>query len=150
MKVFGILLAGVGAALLGYFGLVGVDTGIDGFRATNFAGLFIGSTLLVSGSVFVAAGEVIERLVMISDKPRTVIVKETISKSPPAPRNIAPPQRPSAPNRPLKEGEQVLVEDYMGTPIYKRYNGHFVGERWFAGIKQAHAYIDELARQQPD
>jgi hypothetical protein len=143
MKLFGIALAVIGAAILGYFGLIGIDTGIEGFRATNLAALFIGSAFFVGGSIFAAAGEIIDRLLLLDEKPRMVIVKETISKSAPGTANTSTAQRPSTPKKPEKDGEQVLVENYKGVPIYQRYNGHFIGEKWFAGLKQAKQHIEE-------
>lgn len=148
MKIFGIVLAAIGGAILGYFSLVGIDAGVEGLRVTNIAGLFLGSALFVGGSVFAAAGEAIERLVLMSESPRTVVVKETIGATPTAPRNIAPIAKPSAQRRPQKEGEQVLTETYNGVQIFQRFNGHYVEEKWFAGIKQARAYIDNLALDQ--
>lgn len=46
--------------------------------------------------------------------------------------------------RPTKEGDQVFVEKYKTVPIYQRHNGHYVGEKWFAGVKQAREYIDQM------
>lgn len=63
-------------------------------------------------------------------------------RQPNTPRKIATKQPET---RPTKEGEQVLVENYKTIPIYQRHTGHYVGEKWFAGVKQARAHIDDLA-----
>ena len=41
-----------------------------------------------------------------------------------------------------KKGEERLVETYKGVDIYKRHNGHYVGEKWFANIASAKEFVD--------
>ena len=47
----------------------------------------------------------------------------------------------------LSPGEQVLVETYKGFEIHRRYNGHYIDERWFAGLKQAKEHIDSIGSE---
>ena len=82
MKKLGIALAVIGALILAYFTFIGVETGVGGLRVTNIAGLFTGSALLISGCVLAGAGEITERLSLLAEVPRPVIVRETKFQKP--------------------------------------------------------------------
>lgn len=41
-----------------------------------------------------------------------------------------------------EKGEERLLETYQGIEIHERYNGTYIGERWFANLSAAKAYID--------
>jgi len=154
MKPLGQVLAALGAVLLGYFGLIGVDTGIDGFRVTNLAGLFTGSALLVSGSVLAAAAGITEKLSELHATLRKVAVAEAKPKQPadqgarrsePEPAAIRVVTLGQDPEGLIRKGEERFVEEHKGTPINKRYNGHFIGEKMFSSLQRAREHIDELA-----
>jgi hypothetical protein len=150
MKTLGQVLAALGAVLLGYFGLIGVDTGIDGVRVANIGGTLVGSAMLVSGSVFAAAGEITERLSELHATPRKVIAAETkpVGRSLDGSVETKPVGRSQ--DGSVRKGEERLVEEYKGTPINQRYNGYFVGENWFVGVVRARQFIDNSNPEFPD
>ena len=63
---WGWLLFGVGAAILLFTGIIGLDTGFGGIRAGNLPGLLVGMALMISGSVFAAVGILIEKISPLS------------------------------------------------------------------------------------
>ena len=56
MKEIGVVILAIGALVLGYSGFVGLEAGLGGVRVANFGGMFIGTALLISGSVFAVGG----------------------------------------------------------------------------------------------
>ena len=52
MKEIGVVILAIGALVLGYSGFVGLEAGLGGVRVANFGSMFIGTALLISGSMF--------------------------------------------------------------------------------------------------
>lgn len=68
MALFGWLMFLLGAAMLRFMGVIGLDAGFGGNRVGNLPGILVGVALMISGSVFAAVGELMEnrRLKFIS------------------------------------------------------------------------------------
>lgn len=111
--------------------------------------------MLISGAVFVVGGEIIDTMNRLSETSLRKIERDTrFSRLETAQGNVVNdnPRKPAIktnslkPTLPPDKGEQVFVETYKGLPIYHRYDGHYIGEQWFAGIKQARSHIDQLSK----
>ena len=138
MKEIGFVAAAIGALLLGYFGLVGQDTGLDGFRVVNFGGMLVGSALLISGSVFAASGVILEQLRSMSFQGSTHSIRTADS----------PAQSQYRPNV-VSASADGVVKNYKGYAIRKAHDwdttGEFlVGDAKVRGIIAAEKHIDRL------
>jgi len=148
-----LMIAGLANASLPYFPTPSDPTATDRLIAAIpglllIEGGLIHVVLVKVGLANIDTAEMTKELLDIARKPTPVVVhtpKTPATQQPSKPVPAA--QKQSAPTKPAKEGEQVYVETYGGLPIYQRYNGHYVGDKWFAGVKQARAYIDELAKE---
>jgi len=138
VKEIGFVIAAIGALLLGYSGFVGQDTGLDGFRVANFGGMFVGSALLISGSIFAASGAILEQLRAMNSQAPTHNIRTADS----------PAQSQYRPNAVTASADGV-VKNYKGYPIRKASDwettGDFlVGDAKVTGIIAAEKHIDRL------
>ena len=138
MKEIGFVIAAIGVLLLGYSGLVGQDTGLDGFRVVNFGGMLVGSALLISGSIFAASGVILEQLRSMSfqSPSRSITTADSPAQSQ---------YRPSV----VSASADGVVKNYKGYPIRKARDwattGDFlVGDAKVKGIIAAEKHIDRL------
>ena len=60
MALFGWLMFLLGAAMLLFMGVVGLDAGLGGNRVGNLPGILVGAALMISGSIFAAVGALID------------------------------------------------------------------------------------------
>jgi hypothetical protein len=138
MKEIGFVVAAIGALLLGYFGLVGQDSGLDGFRVVNFGGMLVGSALLISGSIFAASGVILEQLRSMSFEGLARNIRTADSTAQTQDRSNV-----------VSASTDGVVKNYRGYPIRKAHDwastGEFlVGDAKVRGIIAAEQHIDRL------
>lgn len=148
-----LMVAGLANGSLPYFPTPSDPTATDRLIAAIpglllIEGGLIHVVLVKVGLANIDTAEMTKELLDIARKPTPVVVQtpKTPATRQPA-KSVSATRKQSTPEKPTKEGQQVYVETYGGLPIYQRYNGHYVGDKWFAGVKQARAYIDELAKE---
>ena len=137
MREIGFVILAIGALELGYSGFVGLEAGLGGVRVANFGSMFIGTALLISGSMFAVGGAILEQL-----RPMNVQASSQINK---ATKTSTPTQyRPSAVS--TSDG---VVKNYKGYHIHKALDwdstGDFlVGGTRIKGMIAAEKHIDAL------
>jgi len=138
MKEIGFVILAIGALVLGYSGFVGLETGRDGFRVANFGGMFVGTALLISGSIFAVGGAILEQLRSMNGHASSQINKAIETSTPTQ-------YRPSD----VSSSADEIVKNYKGYKIRKAPNwastGEFlIGDTRVQGVIAAEKHINGL------
>ena len=138
MKEIGFVILAIGILVLGYSGFVGLETGLDGFRVTNLGGMFVGTALLISGSIFAVGGAILEQLSSMNGQASSQINKATETSTPTQ-------YRP----RTVSSSANGVVKNYKGYQVRKAPDwastGEFlVGDTRVIGMIAAEKHINEL------
>jgi len=131
--------------IVAFLGLIGVGVSFVGMIASDATELAAEQLLMlrdaaVSSPAAPAHAPARHAPVATGDADDEGDGEEAESFARPAATGARPARKESQP-RP-ERGEERLVETYQGVEIFERYNGIYIGERWFANLSAAKAYID--------
>ena len=118
---------------------------IPGFLFVE-AGL-IQIVLVKVGQANVDTAETTQEILKIAKSEQQVASRSRPSTREITPQSEAQASKPDPSTKLLRPGEQVLVETYKGVEIHRRYEGHYIDERWFARLKQAKEHIDRISSE---
>jgi hypothetical protein len=161
LETLGWIIVALGALLA----LIGLASGNLLMFGTKGDPTFFGRVIaMIPGLLLVEAGPIHIALVKVGQANVDTaamtqeILKITMSgqqvasrSSPPARETptLSPPRTSKSELRThqLHAGQQELAETYKGFEIYRRHNGHYINERWFAGLKRAKEHIDSVSSE---
>ena len=108
---------------------------------------FIQIVLVKVGQANVDTAEMTQEILKIAKSGQQVAPRSRPPVHETAPQSQAQASKPDPRTKMLRPGEQVLVETYKGVEIHRRYEGHYIDERWFARLKQAKEHIDSVSSE---
>lgn len=127
MDLIGWCLFAIGALLLVLFAFIGID--VNGISITNLAGTLVGSTMMISGAVFVA-GSRIETTLRSIDWDRRK--QTTVSNA-----------RPSSPTQSRQSGH---IKNFKGYELTQGEGGVYVNGNKFSNVLEAEQWVREQFR----
>ena len=103
--------------------------------------------LVKVGQANVDTAETTQEILKIAKSEQQVASRSRPSTREITPQSEAQASKPDPSTKLLRPGEQVLVETYKGVEIHRRYEGHYIDERWFVGLKKAKEHIDSVSSE---